>query len=278
MSEKSSSGSTPLREHVQRHGDDVDIAGALAIAEQRALDPVGARHQREFGRRDRGAAVVMRMHREDHAVAVGDVPAEPFELVGIDVRRRHLDRRRQVEDQPLRGVGWITSFTASQISSAKSSSVPVKLSGEYSNWKSVSGAASASALTCFAASTAMSVDALAVGPEHDVALQRRGRIVEVDDGLLRALDRLEGARDQFGPALGQHLDGDAVGNRAALDDRADEVEIGLRGRGKADLDLLEAHIRPAGRTCGSCARRPSARSAPGCRRADRPSTRSAPCR
>ena len=32
----------------------------------------------------------------------------------------------------LSGVGLITSMTASQISSAKSGSVPVKLSGEYS--------------------------------------------------------------------------------------------------------------------------------------------------
>ncbi len=54
----------------------------------------------------------------------------------------------------------MTSFTASQTSSAKSSSVPVKLSGEYSNWKSVPEEASASALTCFAAATAMSVTPL----------------------------------------------------------------------------------------------------------------------
>ena len=56
------------------------------------------------------------------------------------------------------------------------------------------------------------------------------------------LHGLEGALDQFGPALGQDLDRDAVRNGAALDDRADEVEIGLRGRGKGDLDLLEPHI------------------------------------
>ena len=96
-------GIDPLREQVQGHGDDVDVAGALAIAEQRALDPLGAGHQRELRRRDRGAAIVVRMDREDHARAVGDAPPEPFELVGVGVRRRHLDRRRQVEDEPLRG-------------------------------------------------------------------------------------------------------------------------------------------------------------------------------
>ncbi len=57
----------------------------------------------------------------------------------------------------------------------------------------------------------------------------------------RAGARLERALDQFRPALGQHLDGDVVGNGAVGDDLADEVEVGLAGRREADLDLLVAH-------------------------------------
>ena len=91
-----------MREQVQGHGDDVDVAGALAIAEQGALDPLCARHQRKLRRRDRGAAIVMRVDRQDHARAVGDAPPEPLELVRVGVWRRHLDRRRQVENEPLR--------------------------------------------------------------------------------------------------------------------------------------------------------------------------------
>ena len=91
----------PLAEQVQRQGDDIDIAGALAIAEQRALDPVGPGHHAELGRGDRGAAVVVRMQAEDQAVAVAHVAREPFDLVGVDVRRRHLDRARQVDDHLL---------------------------------------------------------------------------------------------------------------------------------------------------------------------------------
>ena len=95
----------PLREQVQRHGDDVDVAGALAVAEQRPFDPLGAGHQRELRRRDGGAAIVVRVDREDHARSVGDAPPEPLELIGVGVRRRHLDGGRQVEDQPPRAVG-----------------------------------------------------------------------------------------------------------------------------------------------------------------------------
>ena len=141
------------------------------------------------------------------------------------------------------GVGLMTSLTASQMSSAKSSSVPVKLSGEYSNWKSVPETRVRQRLDLLGGADRNLRHALAVGPEDHFALQGRGRVVEVDDDLLRASDGLERALDQFRAALGQHLDRDIIGDRAGLDDRANEVEVGLRGGGKGDLDLLEPHVR-----------------------------------
>ena len=87
-----------LREQVERERDEVDVAGALAVAEQRPLDPLGAGHQAELGGRDGRAAVVVRVHAEDDLVARRDVPLEPLEPVGVDVRRERLDRRRQVDD------------------------------------------------------------------------------------------------------------------------------------------------------------------------------------
>ena len=90
-----------LREQVQRERDDVDVARPLAVAEERPLDPLRARHQAELGGRDGRAAVVVRMDAEDEVVARGDVPLEPLEPVGVDVRRERLDRRREVEDHPL---------------------------------------------------------------------------------------------------------------------------------------------------------------------------------
>ena len=53
--------------------------------------------------------------------------------------------------------------------------------------------------------------------------------------------RLVGALDQLVAALGQHLDGDVVGDQVFLDQLAHEVEVGLARRREPDLDLLEAH-------------------------------------
>ena len=218
-----------MREQVQGHGDDVDVAGALAIAEQSALDPLGARHQRELRRRNRGAAVVVRMDRQDHARAVGDAPPEPFELVGVGVRRRHLDCRRQVENEPLRGrrlddvldrladvEGEIELGAGETLRRIFELKIRARCGG-------------GERLDLLGRVDRNLGHALAVGPEDDVALQGRSRIVEVDDDLLRAFDRLERALDQFRTALGQHLDRDVVRNCARLDDRANEVEIGLGG-------------------------------------------------
>src|SRR5205085_6627789 len=99
-------GIDALAEQVQGQVDDVDVAGALAVAEQRALDPVGAGHHPELGGGYARAPVVVGVQRQHHPVAVGHVVVEPLDGVAVDVRGVHLDRGRQVEDDlaPV-GVG-----------------------------------------------------------------------------------------------------------------------------------------------------------------------------
>ena len=63
----------------------------------------------------------------------------------------------------------------------------------------------------------------------------------MDDGLLGAADRVEGAVNEMVSALGQNLDRHVVGNVVPLDELAHEVEVGLARRQEPDLDLLVAH-------------------------------------
>ena len=79
-----------------------------------------------------------------------------------------------------------------------------------------------------------------VEPEDDPPLRRRGRVVEVDDRARRPLDRLECSLDQLRPRLGEDGDRRVLGDQVVLDQVANEVEVGLRRRGEADLDLLDA--------------------------------------
>ena len=47
--------------HVERDGNDVHVAGTLAVAEQATFDAIGAGQQAHLGSRDGRAAVIVRM-------------------------------------------------------------------------------------------------------------------------------------------------------------------------------------------------------------------------
>ena len=92
-----------LAVQVQAEGDQVDVARALAVAEQAALDPLRAGQHGQLGVGGGGAAVVVGVHRQRDVLAPGQVAADPLDLVGVDVRRGPLDRARQVQhDLPAR--------------------------------------------------------------------------------------------------------------------------------------------------------------------------------
>ena len=230
-----------LREQVERDRDEVDVARALAVAEQRAFDAVGAGHQAELGGRDRGAAVVVRMDAEDDVVAARDVPLEPLEPVGVDVRRERLDRRRQVDDHllvarraplgdhRLADLERVVELGAVEaLRRVLEHDLRRRLRREL--------------LAERRAAHGEIADAVLVEPEDDAPLRRRGRVVEVHDRAPRALDRLVGALDQLRPRLREDGDRRVRRDQVVLDQVADEVEVGLRRGREADLDLLDPEL------------------------------------
>src|SRR5437588_105392 len=64
----------------------------------------------------------------------------------------------------------------------------------------------------------------------------------MDDRRARARDRLERPLDQLWARLREHRDRDAVGDELLIEERAHEVEVGLRRGGEADLDLRKAEL------------------------------------
>ena len=175
-----------------------------------------AGHQRELGRGDAAAAIVVRMHRQRRCESRrARCRAHPLDLVGVDVGRRHLDRRRQVDDHPVRGRrlpdvddrvadldGEVELGAGEALRRVLEDPVGVRESPR-----------AHSRIELRARRTAMSRMPCAVEPEHDAALRRRRRVVEVHDRALRARERLERAPDQRLARLRQHLDGDVVGDQ-----------------------------------------------------------------
>ena len=90
-----------LAVEVHRQGHDVQVAGALAVAEQGPLDPVRTRQEGQLRCSCSTAAIVVGMHRQDDRLAPRDVGREILDLVGEDIRTRDLDRRGQIHDARL---------------------------------------------------------------------------------------------------------------------------------------------------------------------------------
>ena len=95
---KIQAGIDALRVHIHGEGDDVAVARALAVAEERALDAVGARKDAELRRRDARAAVVVGMKGENDVLAVLHVLVEILDLLRVDVRHGVFHRGGKVDD------------------------------------------------------------------------------------------------------------------------------------------------------------------------------------
>ena len=225
--------------HAERH--QADIAGSLAVAEQATLDAVGAGLVAEFGSGDGSSAIVVRMQAQDHRVATGEVAVHPLDRVGIHVGGGHLHGCREVQDDRLFRCGVDDlGDRVTHLFGVGELCARVRLRGVFVTPIGVG------VLDFFGADLVSSVggdflDGCLVGAEDHPALQHRRRIVEVHNHIRGAAARIEGAFDQFVAALRQDLDGDVRRDRVVFDDLADEVVVGLAGRGEPHLDLLVTH-------------------------------------
>ena len=205
-----------LAEQVHAQGHQVDVAGALAVAEQAALDAVGAGQVAQLGGRDAGAAVVVRVQRHDDRLAPFEVADHPLDRVRVDVGRGHLDGRGQVDDHLVvrRRVDDVDDLVADPHRELELGA-GVGLRASTRSRRPCRGWSPRACGTAGRACTRDVDDAVLVEPEDHAPLQHRGRVVEVHDRLLGAADRVEGALDEVVAALGQHLDRHVVGDMSS---------------------------------------------------------------
>ena len=239
-------GEVQLRVHalaveVHRHGDDVHVAGALAVAEQRALDAVGAGHGGQFRRRHGAAAVVVGMQAHRDVFPGRQVVAEIFHLVGEHIGRRRFHGGGQVQDDLLAVLRFPDPAD--------------RLADRHGEIRARSGnsspASTGRSTPCRDTSFRVVPDpgGAVHGDPEDLLLRHlegllplypAGGVVDMDDGALHADQRFEGPLDEVFPGLGEDLDGDVIGDAVLFHQLAGEVELHLGRGGKADLDLLES--------------------------------------
>ena len=64
----------------------------------------------------------------------------------------------------------------------------------------------------------------------------------MNNNLLCAFNRFEGAFDQRATGLGQYLDNNIIGDQILFDDLAHEIKVELRCAGKAHFNLFVTHL------------------------------------
>ena len=92
-----------LRRKIEAERHEIDVASSLPIAKQTALDAVRTREVTELGRRYPRAAVIVGMKRKHDALACVQMAIHPFDGIRVHIWGRHLDRRREIDNDLLLG-------------------------------------------------------------------------------------------------------------------------------------------------------------------------------
>ncbi len=237
-------GMNAVRVEIQCDGDDVEVARAFPVAEECALDAVGAREQGEFGGGDTGAAVVVGVQGDECEVAARQVGGHPLDLIGVDVGRGVFDGGREIEDDlifrgRLPAVGDGLANLQGKIQFGAGEALGRIL-------KTHSGAGcderGAVVLDPLRALNGDRDDIGARGVEDVLALGRRRGVVEVEDGVLCAAQGSDAADNELFSALAEDLNRDVMGDAVFLDETATEIEFDLGSGRETDLNFLEANF------------------------------------
>ena len=228
---------------VQIHGQShsIHIASTLTVAEQAALHALSTGQNGHFGAGNTGAAVVVGMGGDDHAVTVLEVLVAVLDLVGVDMGHTHFDCNGQVDDHgAVRGGLHDVQHCVADLHSI------VHLGAGKALGAVLKQEVALVLLTqLFDQLCAVGGDLLDLFPalvEHLLALGHRGRIIEVDHCAGGTLDSLKGLADNVVAALGQHLHGHILRDHVFLDQGTQELVLGIAGGGETHLDLLEADL------------------------------------
>ena len=185
----------PLGEHIHRQGDEIRVTGAFAVTKKRALDSVRAGEQAQFRGRNTRSPVVVGMEANSHVRTLWEISAEPLDLVGIDIRRRHFYRRREVDDHvPIRAHAPGLSHGGADFHGEIEFGPRKALRGVFENHLRFRDARHLP-LHQFHPLQGEIDDLLPGFAKDHPALKRAGGIVEVEDGPLSARDGIHGADD-----------------------------------------------------------------------------------
>ncbi len=195
---------------VQRHRHQVKIARAFAIAEKRAFDAVRSGQQPQFSRRHPCKPIVVRVQADDERLAVFDVPANPFDLIGIHIRHGHFHRVRQVQNHLALRCRFPNVHDRFRNFLRKLDLRAAKTLGRILQHDFGAFQPREPVLDQLGAAHRYPHDLFPGHAKHNPPLCWRRRIIEMDNCFFGPGQRLERALDQFLARLHEHLKPDIL--------------------------------------------------------------------
>ena len=181
------------------------------------------------------------MNTQYNTVAILEMLAAVLDLICINIRCRHLNRRRKVHNHRifLRRLPHLLHrrtdlYCIIHLRSREA------LRGIFQN--DLSGEICCQLFHPLRSLNGNLLDFFAVLIEHDVSLQCRGRVVNMNNGLLAALNALEGALNLLLAALGKHLNANIIRDPVFFNQLTDKIKFNLTRRRESNLNLLEAKL------------------------------------
>ena len=231
-----------VHEQIHRQSDDVDVAGALAIAKQRAFDAIGASHHTKLGCGDSATAIVVRVQRQHKFVAPWHVATEPFDDIAINIGRVALDGCWQVQNY-LALDSWLdnlhhrfTNFDRKVGFGERETLWRIFVTHGCANKFALKFATDLCCARCDLDNTWF------VETENDTTLQRVDRVVKMHNRPWRAGQTLVCSFKKFATTLHKNLNRHIIRNQILLDQQSHEIKIGLTRGWKTNFDLFESHF------------------------------------
>ena len=163
-----------------------------------------------------------------------------LDLIGIDIRRIHLHRGRQVDDD----LAALTALPCVEHGVTDLGRV-IHLGAREGLRRILEAdvAREAGGILLYELGTGKGDvnDFFLTLMEHHVSLKDGSGVIDVDDGLLETSEAVEGTLELLGTALHQHLYGHIIRDHLPLDQLTQEVILDLGRCREAHFDFLKAH-------------------------------------
>ena len=227
--------------HVDGNRHQIHISRAFPIAEKGSLHPVRPGQDAELRVTDAASTVIVGMNAQDDIVPIFHMFVHVLHLTGKHMGHGNLYRGGQID------YGLVVRIRLPYVQNRVADLQGILRLGLGEALRAILKSKVSFRLLRHLLQKIRAVhrkllDGRLVFLKDLFPLLHGGGIIKMHHRMGSPLHRLEGLADDMFPGLGEHLDGNILGNHVPLDESTDKIVLRIGGSRKSHLDLLEADL------------------------------------